>query len=105
MFSKVLNYNMTAKKIEVKVRFNTNYKLGDGSKEWRVLIDGVENFCNHVIINCPSSTTKDYIEGVGDKWHITCFASRIEYVSDEHNKTTAQFLFKEIILYYTKYRR
>ena len=68
----------------VKIRFNTNYNPNDGSKEWRVLINGFENFCNHVAIKCASKTTKDFIEGVGDKWHISCEASDIEYIKDEN---------------------
>lgn len=85
-------------KLLIKIRFNTNYKPHDGSKEWRVLVNGFENFCNNVIINCSSSTTKDFIDGVGDKWHISCIASKIEYVKDETQLTGATNLFKEIII-------
>jgi hypothetical protein len=85
-------------KIFVKIRFNTNYKEGDGSKEWRVIINGIENFCNHVIINCPSKTTKDFIEGVGDKWHISCEPKHIDYIKDEMKTESTTSLFKEIIL-------
>ena len=86
-------------KLLVKIRFNTNYKPDDGSKEWRVLVNGFENFCNHVIINCPSKTSKDFIEGVGDKWHITCEANSIEYVKDENLTTNSAILFREIVLH------
>lgn len=85
-------------KLLVKIRFNTNYKPDDGSKEWRVLVNGFENFCNHVTINCPSKTTKDFIEGVGDKWHITCEAANIEYIKDDTLITNSSILFKEIVL-------
>ncbi|HXS38018.1 MAG TPA: hypothetical protein VN721_15045 [Flavipsychrobacter sp.] len=85
--------------ILVKIRFNTNYKPNDGSKEWRVLVNGYENFCNHVTIKCASKTTKDYIEGVGDKWHITCEASDVEYIKDEELLTKNVNLYKEIILH------
>jgi len=85
-------------KKNVKVRFNTNYKEGDGSKEWRVIINGVEYFCNHVTINCASKTTKDFIEGVGNKWHISCEPTQIEYIKDEKIADNTATLFKEIIL-------
>ena len=86
-------------KLLVKIRVNTNYQPTDGSKEWRVLVNGFENFCNHVTINCTSKTTKDFIEGVGDKWHITCQATNIEYIKDENLTINSSILFKEIILY------
>jgi hypothetical protein len=86
-------------KLIIKIRFNTNYKPDDGSKEWRVLVNGFENFCNHVTINCPSKTSKDFIEGVGDKWHITCEATSIEYIKDEKLTTDSAILFKEIVLH------
>lgn len=66
----------------VQIRFNTNYKPGDGSKEWRVLIDGEENFCNHVTINCPCHTSRDFIEGTGWKWHISCVSENIFFTKD-----------------------
>lgn len=87
-----------APKQEVKIRFNTNYKESDPStKEWRVLIDGKEHFCNHVKVNCPSQTTRDLIEGVGQKWHISCEASGIEFVRDA-SRTFPDNFFKEIII-------
>ena len=89
-----------AEKITVKIRFNTNYKEGDPKiKEWRVLVNGFENFCNHVTVNCPCKTTKDFIEGIGDKWHISCEPKSIEYIKDEEVRAEHSHLFKEIILY------
>jgi hypothetical protein len=84
----------------VKIRFNTNFVEGSPSiKEWRVLISNQEYFCNHISIFCPSYTTKDMIEGVGEKWHISCNPSSVEYVKDERLKDEkALNLFKEIIL-------
>ena len=88
---------MTQKQ-EVKIRFNTNFKEGDtAAKEWRVLVEGKENFCNHVQVNCPSFTSRDFIEGVGQKWHISCKASTIEYVKDGSGVFPDNF-FKEIII-------
>lgn len=83
---------------EVKIRFNTHFKEGEaGSKEWRVLVNGVEHFCNHVRVNCPSFTSKDFIEGVGQKWHISCQANSIDFVKDATSNLPANF-FKEIII-------
>jgi hypothetical protein len=87
-------------RLQVKIRFNTNYKENDLlTKEWRVIVNGIENFCNHVVVNCPSKTSKDYIEGVGNKWHISCEANSIEYIQDEEIKDKIPNSFKEIILY------
>jgi len=88
-----------ADKIRVKIRFNTNYKEGDNkSKEWRVIVNGLENFCNHVTINCPCRTSKDFMEGIGNKWHISCEPQAIEYIKDEKIEEDSANLFKEIIL-------
>lgn len=87
-------------RLQIKIRFNTNYKENDIlTKEWRVIVNGVENFCNHVTVNCPSKTSKDYIEGVGNKWHISCEANGIEYIEDKEIKGKAPNSFKEIILH------
>ena len=84
----------------VKIRFNTNFVEGSPSiKEWRVLINNQEYFCNHVSIFCPSFTTKDIIENVGEKWHISCNPAHVEYIVDERLKEEyGSNLFKEIIL-------
>lgn len=85
-------------KLQVRIRFNTHYKEGDAStKEWRVLVNGFENFCNHVQVNCPSQTSKDFIEGVGQKWHISCIASHVEYVKDAEGNFPENF-FREIVI-------
>lgn len=68
--------------MEVKIRYNTNAKLED-DLHWRVLINGVEHLASNVIVNCKSYTTKDYIEGVGDKWHISCNPSEITWLETE----------------------
>lgn len=87
------------KDLSVKIRFNTYFKEGDlHVKEWRVIVNGVENFCNHVTVNCPSQTTKDFIEGIGDKWHISCEPTHIDYIKDERLTDNSTHLFKEIIL-------
>ena len=59
----------------VKIRYNTD--VNDSFLYWRVLIDGVENLASDIKINVPSYTTKDFIEGVGMKHHITCESDNI----------------------------
>jgi hypothetical protein len=85
-------------KQNVKIRFNTNFREDDPStKEWRVIVEGKENFCNHVTINCPSQTSKDLIEGIGPKWHISCRAAKIDYLTDPDHSFPDNF-FREIII-------
>lgn len=56
--------------MDVKIRFNTD-SGDDESVRWRVLVDGIEHKCHSVQIDVPCETTKDYINNVGDKWHIS----------------------------------
>ncbi len=51
------------------IRFNTNSTCD--SDRWRLLEDGKEIIVSNVIIETPVWTTHDFIEGVGDKWHVT----------------------------------
>lgn len=67
---------------DIKIRFNTKYQ-GDGDLPWRVVINGKEQLASNVIINTISITTKDHIEGIGDKYHITCKADRVYWEKDE----------------------
>ena len=83
---------------QVRIRFNTNYRPNDPStKDWRVIVDGKEHFCNHVRINCPSETSHDFIEGVGEKWHISCRATSVEYLPDASGNFPEGF-FREIVI-------
>ncbi|MGZ3862922.1 MAG: hypothetical protein ACXVPN_10960 [Bacteroidia bacterium] len=85
-------------KTEVKIRFNTLYRDEDPTqKEWRVLINGIENFCNNVQINCPTYTSRDLIEGTGLKWHISCNASKIEYIKDHVGNWPSNY-YKKIVI-------
>jgi hypothetical protein len=67
---------------KVSIRYNTN-AISDEDLHWRVLIDGVEHLASNVVINCMSYTTKDIIEGVGEKWHITCTPKQIQWLDKE----------------------
>lgn len=84
--------------LEVLIRFNTEFINGNPhSKEWRVLVNREEKLCNNVIVRCSSRTSKNFIEGVGDKWHIQCDATRLEYISDNHHEDGKHF--QEIIIF------
>lgn len=66
----------------VKIRYNTNAKSED-TLHWRVLIDGIEHLASNVVINCRCYTTNDIIEGVGEKWHISCNPIEINWVGEK----------------------
>lgn len=68
--------------MNIKIRYNT--AVSDDFLYWRILIDNVEHLASNVKINVPAYTTKDFIEGVGMKHHITCESNSI--VWDEENK-------------------
>ena len=53
-----------------QIRFNT--QSTDDSNRWRLIDDGKEILVSDIIIDAKTYTTKDYIEGVGDKWHVSC---------------------------------
>lgn len=53
-----------------QIRYNTQSK--DDSNRWRLLCGGQEIQVSDIIINSQTKTTKDYIEGVGEKWHVSC---------------------------------
>lgn len=63
----------------VKIRYKTDAKPED-TLQWRVLIDGEEHHASNVVINCMSYTTRDNIEGVGEKWHITCTPLQVRWM-------------------------
>lgn len=67
----------------VKIRYNTT--VSDNFLFWRVLIQEIEYLASDIKINVPTYTTKDFIDGVGMKHHITCEANDI--VWNEENKT------------------
>jgi hypothetical protein len=66
----------------VKIRYKTDAKPED-ELQWRVVVDGVEYHASNVVINCMSYTTRDHIEGVGEKWHITCEPKHVKWMDKE----------------------
>lgn len=71
----------------VKIRFNTNFP-SKSKYEWRLLIDEVEQLVNEIRVEIPCYTTSEFIEGHGQKWHISCDAKEVE-VHDILNKKQA----------------
>lgn len=53
-----------------QIRYNT--QSTDDSNRWRLLRNGEEILVSDIIINAETKTTKDWVEGVGEKWHVTC---------------------------------
>jgi uncharacterized membrane protein len=53
-----------------QIRYNT--QSTDDSNRWRLVSDGNEILVSNIIIDSNVKTTKDFIEGIGDKYHITC---------------------------------
>ena len=69
-FAQKENYkNMINQLKQYQVRYNTNSK--SEKDRWRLLDGDTEILVSEIIINSSVCTTKDYIEGVGDKFHIT----------------------------------
>jgi uncharacterized membrane protein len=52
-----------------QIRFNTTST--DDSNRWRLITQGEEILVANIYIDAQTYTSKDYIEGLGDKWHIT----------------------------------
>lgn len=53
-----------------QIRFNT--RSTSEIDRWRLVCGDEEILVSNVIINTKTYTTKDYIEGLGDKWHVSC---------------------------------
>lgn len=66
----------------VKIRYKTDAKPTD-SLQWRVVVSGHEYYASEVHIYCSTHTTRDFIEGVGEKWHITCDATDIDWEGEK----------------------
>lgn len=66
--------------MEIKIRYNTENTT---DLYWRLLINGTENLCSDVVINCPSYTSRDIIADGRIKFHITCDACEIKWVDEK----------------------
>lgn len=68
-------------KSTVKIRYNTN---SNGERlSWRILIDDVEHLASDIEVNVPTTTTKDFVRGVGYKHHLTCQPDIISWHGDK----------------------
>lgn len=66
----------------IDVRFNTKFSEGKSKYEWRVIKDDIEHLVNYVHISCHSHTTSRFIEGEGQKYHITANGNNINIVTE-----------------------
>ena len=55
---------------DVKIRYN--HDAGEGPLKWRIVINNIEYTAEKIHIHVPSYTTVDFIEGIGQKYHISC---------------------------------
>lgn len=60
---------MTNKK-KYQIRYNTNSK--NENDKWRLICENQEFLVSNIIIDSHTKTTEDFIEGLGNKYHITC---------------------------------
>ena len=82
-----------------QIRYNTNST--DDSNRWRLIDDGKEILVSNIVINSQTCTTKEYIEGVGDKWHVTCkgeltIKDNVAYIDFKKDNIIARHLAKTI---------
>jgi len=80
----------------VSIRYNTQ---SDGETNcWRVICDGIEYQTNKVVVKGELITTKDLIDGVGFKHHVTIEDAIVEYSVDYTLiKNRQKFLYKDIL--------
>jgi hypothetical protein len=72
----------------IDIRFNNNFISGKSKFEWKVIKDNEQHFVNYVHINCKSYTTSRFIEGEGQKYHISADTNTMTIVTerdDENN--------------------
>ena len=82
-----------------QIRYNTHST--DDTNRWRLICDGQEILVADIIINSQTYTTKDYIEGLGDKWHVTCrgeltIENNVAYINFKKDNAIARHLAKTI---------
>jgi len=65
----------------VKIRYNNHDT--DGSKKWRIIINGNEFKTSEIKINCPCRTLTEKLEDVGIKHHFVCEAKEVIFKNNE----------------------
>ena len=64
-------------KTHVAIRYNNTDT--DGTKKWRILLNGNEFLVSEIMVNIASRTETVDIKDVGIKHHISCLANEIEF--------------------------
>lgn len=70
-------FNSEKSKTLVKIRYN-NGDI-DGTQKWRIIIADEEYYASEIKINCPTRTSTETFEAVGEKHHIVCDATMITF--------------------------
>lgn len=79
----------------IDIRFNTNFPIGKSKFEWRIIKDDVEYLVNHVYISCPTFTSTRFIEGEGQKYHITANTDKLNIVTSTEEETEVKIAYIE----------
>ena len=72
-------------KSKIQIRYNTD--VNDDFLYWRVITNGVERLASDIKINIPCQGTKDFIEGVGMKHHISCESDNVVWNEENQSVT------------------
>jgi len=62
---------------EYKIQIRFNHWDIDGTRKWRVIMDGVEFLVSEIEISIKSKTESEYIEEEGFKHHIIAFSNNV----------------------------
>ena len=69
---------------KVQIRFN-HWDI-DGTRKWRVIVDGVEFHTSNILITANSRTESEFFEEIGEfKHHIVVDANEIEFIDNVAN--------------------
>lgn len=64
-----------------QIRFN-HWDI-DGTRKWRVIVDGVEFHTSEIKILIPCKTESEYIEGLNEqKHHIVVDSNQVEFINN-----------------------
>jgi hypothetical protein len=68
----------TSGKQKIQIRFNNNDI--DGTKKWRVIVDGIEFYTSEIIILIESRTETEFFEDLLEyKHHIVVESNQVEF--------------------------
>ena len=72
----MINLTIKSEKMEVLIRYNNKFPL---EKQWRIIVDGIEQMVDSVKIETPSFTSTNKMPNGDVKSHICCNASKVTY--------------------------